>query len=106
MRVWDVESGHGVRIIHGYADALYDVAWSPDGQRLASAGPDRLVILWDVAAETLLRALRSQRWVVPGVAWSPDGRLLASAGWDNAIRLWDPDTGACTQMLQDPDHSN
>jgi WD40 repeat protein len=105
LRVWDVESGQCVRIIQGYAVALYDVAWSPDGQHLASVGTDMLVTLWEVAAERLSRALHGHRWLVHGVAWSPDGRLLASAGWDNAIRLWDPATGACTQILQDPDHS-
>jgi WD40 repeat protein len=106
LRVWDVESGQCVRIIQGYAVALYDVAWSSDGQRLASVGTDRLVTLWDVVAETLPRALRGHRWTVSGVGWSPDGRLLVSAGWDNALRLWDPATGACTQILQDPDYSS
>jgi WD40 repeat protein/transcriptional regulator with XRE-family HTH domain len=106
LRVWDVESGYCVRIIQGYAGTQYDVAWSSDGQRLASAGPDRLVTLWEVAGETLPRVLRGHRWLVTGVAWSPNGRLLASAGWDNALRLWDPATGACTQILQDPDYSD
>ena len=106
LRVWDVKSGQCVRLIHGYAVAFYDVAWSPDGQRLASVGTDMLVTLWDVAGETLPRALRGHRWVVHGVDWSPDGRLLASVGWDNALRLWDPATGACTQILQDPDYSD
>jgi len=106
LRVWDVESGYCVRIIQGYAGTQYDVAWSPDGQRLASVGTDMLVTLWDVAGETLPRVLRGHRWNVTGVAWSPNGRLLASAGWDNAIRLWDPATGACTQILQDPDYSD
>jgi WD40 repeat protein/transcriptional regulator with XRE-family HTH domain len=106
LRVWDVESGYCVRIIQGYAGTQYDVAWSSDGQRLASVGTDMLVTLWDVAGETLPRVLRGHRWNVTGVAWSPNGRLLASAGWDNALRLWDPDTGACTQILQDPDYSD
>ena len=106
LRVWDVESGYCVRIIQGYAGTQYDVAWSSDGQRLASVGTDMLVTLWDVAGETLPRVLRGHRWNVTGVAWSPNGRLLASAGWDNAIRLWDPATGACTQILQDPDYSD
>ncbi len=106
LRVWDVESGHCACIIQGYADAFYDVAWSPDGQLLASVGTDMLVTLWEVAAERLPRMLHGHRWIVHGVAWSPDGQLLASAGWDNAIRIWNPDTGACTQMLQDPDYSD
>jgi WD40 repeat protein len=106
LRVWDVEGGHCVRIIQGYAVALYDVAWSPDGQRLASVGTDRLVTLWDVSTETVRGALRGHRWVVRGVDWSSDGRRLASVGWENALRLWDPDTGAGTQLLQDPDYSD
>ncbi len=106
LRVWDIESGQCVRIIQGYAVAFYDVAWSPDGKRLASVGTDMLVTLWDVAAETLPRTLHGHRWTVQGVEWSPDGLLLASAGWDNTLRLWDPATGACTQILQDPDYSD
>lgn len=104
LRVWDVESGLCAHSIQGYAVALYDVAWNPDGTQLASAGSDSLVTIWDVAGQVPTRVLRGHSWVVYGVVWSPDGRWLASSGWDNAIRLWDPDTGACTQILQDPDH--
>jgi len=93
--------------MQGYTACLYDLDWSPDGTRLASAGSDTLVTLWEVAGrggETLPRVLRGHRWSVYGVGWSPDGSRLASSGWDNAIRLWDPATGTCVQVLRDFDH--
>ena len=102
VRVWDVESGQGLRIIGGYVACLFDIDWSPDGRFLASAGADALVTLWDRASTTSPSVLRGHRWIVQGVAWSPDGRLLASGGYDNRIRLWDTTTGACLQVLQDP----
>jgi len=106
IRVWDVTRGQCIRTIKGYAISFYDLAWSPDGRWLASAGSDLQVTLWEVTGETQARGLRGHNWIVYGVAWSPDGQLLASGGWDNAIRLWEPTTGACLQVLQNPDYDN
>jgi len=106
LRVWDVERGQCVHIMQGYAVSLYDVAWSPDGTQLASAGSNALVTTWEVEGRTLPRLLRGHRSLIFGVAWSPDGRFLASSGLDNAVRLWDAATGACVQILRDPDHIN
>ena len=103
LRVWDVEREQCVRIMQGYVVTLYDVAWSPDGTRLASAGSDLLVTVWDGGGRMPPRLLRGHTWIVYGVAWSPDGRFLASGGWDDAIRVWDVSTGACAEILQDPD---
>ena len=90
LGVWDVEQGQCVRIMQGYAVALYSVAWNPAGTHLATAGSDRLVIIWDATNQTPPKVFHGHRWTVFGVAWSPDGRWLASSGRDNAIRLWDP----------------
>ena len=103
LRVWNVTGGQLIRTIEGYAVCSYDLAWSPDGQWLASADSDSLVTLWEVTDENSYRGLRGHNWLVLAVAWSPDGQWLASGGWDNAIRLWKPTTGACLQVLRDPD---
>ncbi len=79
--------------IRADSNQLWSVAWSPDGQRLATGGTEGAVKIWNAADGRLLTVLPGHRGEVLTVAWSPDGRRLAAAGQDAAVKLWDPDTG-------------
>ncbi len=104
LRQWEVADGQCVRVMQGYEVSLYDLAWSLDGTWLASAGSETVVSIWEVARARRYKMLDGHRLTVYGLAWHPDGSLLASSGWDSAIRLWDSTTGACVQILKDPDN--
>ena len=52
---------------------------SPDGQTLATAGYDRLVILWDLATLKPVRTLKDHTDSVYALAFAPRGKTLASA---------------------------
>jgi WD40 repeat protein/ribose 1,5-bisphosphokinase PhnN len=68
------------------------VAWSPDGDLLATA-EGRLVRLWDAATGREVRRLAGHEGAVSSVAWSPDGDLVASASHDRTVRVWEAVTG-------------
>jgi WD40 repeat protein/serine/threonine protein kinase len=67
---------------------IRNLAFSPDGTLLATAGFDRLVKVWNVQERGLVQTLRhsSQVW---SVAFSPDGGRLVTGALDGITRVWD-----------------
>ena len=63
------------------------MAFSPDGEVLATDSMDRTIRLWNMRGENLavLEGHTDQLW---GVTFSPDGQLLASNSSDKTVRIW------------------
>jgi WD40 repeat protein len=76
------------------------VAFSPNGQLLASASDDHTVRLWDPKTKPWRATLEGHSRAVNAVAFSPNGQLLASASNDCTVRLWDSKTGASCAALE------
>jgi len=80
-------------VLRGHEDEIWGVAWSPDGQRLATVSSDRTARIWDAASGEERLVLSSCHERVHGVAWSPDGQRLATASDDGTARIWDAASG-------------
>ena len=97
-QVWDIASGE-VALRLGGADGsahrlpVADVAFSPDGRRLATASWSETVKIWDAADGKELFRLRGHSSYIEGITFSPDGHRLASVGIDRLVKLWDVSTG-------------
>ena len=56
VRLWKVGSGQMVTTLSGHRDIIKDVDWSADGNRLATAASDGVIIIWEMpSAAGILR---------------------------------------------------
>ncbi|MDJ0589135.1 MAG: NB-ARC domain-containing protein [Pleurocapsa sp. MO_226.B13] len=92
-------SGQCLRTLQGYARQVWGVAFSPDGQFLASGGDEKFIRLWQVETGTCCKTLAGHTHRVSSVDWSPDGATLVSGGEDRTVRLWNVQTGQCLKTL-------
>jgi WD40 repeat protein/tRNA A-37 threonylcarbamoyl transferase component Bud32 len=106
--LWGLAHGELFAFQQGQTGVVNTVAFSPDGQLLASGGQDRSVKIWRVATRTLVATLEPHSGAVSSVAFSPDGRTLAAGVEDwkaqsEAVKLWDLQSrSAATLRLPGP----
>ncbi|MBR8832557.1 MAG: NACHT domain-containing protein [Stigonema ocellatum SAG 48.90 = DSM 106950] len=106
IRIWDLRTGecHSIR---GNQGRIRSVAFSPDGQILASGGANNTIKLWEISEISQSKCIKTldghTNWVWK-VVFSPDGQTLASSSEDQTIRLWDIHTGECLQVLRGHNH--
>ncbi|XP_050374524.1 uncharacterized protein LOC126792068 [Argentina anserina] len=68
----------------GHSEAVFSVAYSPDGMQLASGSGDTTVRLWDLNTQTPLYTCSGHKNWVLCIAWSADGKHpLVGASLEN-----------------------
>ncbi|KAL7919892.1 WD40-repeat-containing domain protein [Trichoderma austrokoningii] len=91
-----------LQTFEGHSRSVCSVAWSPNGQRIASASVDNTIKIWRLGTgqcETLVGHDES----VWSVTWSPDGQRVASASSDKTLKIWNLAMGQCKTLT---DHNS
>jgi len=75
----------------GHSAAVWGLAWSPDGTRIASASVDKTVQLWQANTGRHIYTYIGHKDGVVAVSFSPDGYYIASASYDQTVQVWNQD---------------
>jgi WD40 repeat protein len=90
--MWNLATGEEVWRYTDCIGPAFQVAFSPDGKRLAVGANENGVYLLDAQTGRKVHELRGAAGGDQDVAFSPDGRRLLSCG-DEMMNLWDLETG-------------
>ncbi len=83
VHLWDPATGELIETLHGHLNAVFGIAFSPDGRRLISASGGRETVkLWDVGTRQELLTLAGSGSLLNAATWSADGDvILAGTPW-------------------------
>jgi phospholipase A-2-activating protein len=76
------------RVLKGHEQAVWGVVALPGGDRLATAGADRVVAIWDRATGRRLSTTVAHEDCVRGLCNVPGG-ALATCSNDNLVKVWE-----------------
>jgi len=94
VRLWDLERGQLLRVLHGHSDDVEDFAFIDDTTG-ASASRDWRILVWDLPTGAVLRVLEGHEKDVLSVV--SFGERLYTSGDDSTLRVWDLAAGKLVQ---------
>jgi WD40 repeat protein len=85
--------------IRNITSEINDVAFSPNGQFLASGHQDGTTTLWNTSTSGLVRTFSGPTNQIYAVSFSSSGDTLATASFDGSVILWNTNAGSQIKQL-------
>jgi WD40 repeat protein len=98
--IWDASRGDVKCRLDAGNSNLPDLAFRPDGRRIAAISVDLHLRAWDMETGGLKYCIRAHTAWAGSLAFSPDGKQIATGGiGENELKIWDSETGALVRAL-------
>ena len=89
LLVWDWQSESYILKQQGHLDCINALTFSPDGQRIVTAGDDGKIKVWDLQSGFCVVTLTEHSSGVTACEFAKKGNVLFTSSLDGSIRAWD-----------------
>ncbi len=104
LYLWDVKTGKKVREFprdHGHTKGIIAVAFSPDGQKIATVGNDDVIKVWKTAGGNPIGTILGKGANLYGIAFTSSGSILTGTLADG-LRIYSGTTYECVAKMPVP----
>ena len=92
-RFYDTATGEPLGGLHGDDRLTTDVAFSPEGETIATADTGGTLRLWDFTSRSPRAVIKAHDGFIFRLAFHPGGTMLASSSIDSSVRIWETASG-------------
>lgn len=93
VRLFEPQQGKLLKVLTSTTDVVFDVAYSPKGDRLAVVAADGALRVFEMASGNQQLEITSHSDWIADVAWNAAGDRLATASRDKTSKVFDAKTG-------------
>jgi hypothetical protein len=93
VKVWSTKTGQLQHKLKKHTEWVTAVAFSANGQMLATADRNGGISVWDPESAQELFTLAGHKAAVTALSWRGDSKLLASSSEDGTVKLWEMQEG-------------
>ncbi|XP_043805789.1 WD40 repeat-containing protein HOS15 isoform X3 [Manihot esculenta] len=88
VKLWDVELGKRICSLNGHRDPVYSLAFSPNGEYLASGSLDRCINIWSLKEVKIVKTYTGNGGIFE-VCWNKEGDKIAACFANNTVCVLD-----------------
>ena len=98
VKVFEAAGGQELLTLIGHSNGIWSVAFSPNGQRIATGGLDGTAMVWEASSGKELLTLTPEQehglgWSIYSIAFSPDSRRIVTGSGDQTAKVWEVASG-------------
>jgi WD40 repeat protein len=99
VRIIDAKTNQLIRRLEGHPGIVCSIAFSPNGEIIASGNGDRTIKFWDAQTGKLLKILFGHKRKITSLAFSADAKTLVSGSEDDTLKIWDVNDGRLVRTI-------
>ncbi len=100
--IYEVATWNIVTTYQEHTDSVHVVAWSPDGNYVASGSQDTTIRVWEPLSGKTRMIYKEHSGNITAINWSNDSTKIVSTAQDYVVRIWQPEQGNTLYTHQYP----